>query len=60
MRVEAEVLVGWLVGFVSRHNNHFGSFNAGSNYFDKNFVLVLFVGISNIIGYLMPNPFLYI
>ena len=37
----------------------FGSFDAESSHFDKN-GLVWFYGISTIVGYLMPNPILYI
>ena len=34
--------------------------DAESSYFDKNLGLICFYGISTGLGYLMPNPFLYI
>ena len=57
--------LGWLVVLFYSISTLFGSFNADSSHFDKNFVLVLFClvwfcGISIIISYSMPNPFLYI
>ena len=51
-----------LICHKTQTNKLFGSCNAESSQFDKNFVECGFIwvyGISNIVGYLMPNPLLY-
>ena len=49
-------LVGWLIGLIDDVSTLFVSFNAELSHFG----LVWFYGISTIVGYLMPNLFLYI
>ena len=50
-------MVGWLIGVLFYGvSTLFGLFNAELSHFS----LIWFYGISTIVGYLMPNPFIYI
>ena len=55
-----KILVGWLIGCVLRYINPCKLFNAKScldTYIEYiRFGLVVFYGISTLVGYLMPNP----
>ena len=52
-------MVGWLVGFKA-YEPFSGYLMPNQVILIKKIVLVLFGGISAIVDYLMPNPFLYI
>ena len=51
---------GWLVVLFYGISTLYGSLNAEPSDFDKNLVFLWFYGISTIVDYLMPNPFIYI